>query len=98
MLSGETTADVENGRRLIEQTAIVPARVDARHEDRTDDGKTNLAAVKVTGQHQINFVSPGPNDIVRCMAQAKSKSTIRAARYIRCGTEPGTAVPDCHEA
>src|SRR5262245_41296533 len=73
MLARQPAADVQQGWFLEKGAAIVAAAVATGDEHRTDPGETNLAAMHVPGQHQIDMVALGPADRVRAVAQAQAK-------------------------
>src|SRR4051812_4986995 len=73
LLAGKAPADVQQGRRFVEGAAVVAAAVEARYEQRAEQGEANLPAVVVPGQHQVDAVLPSPADVVRRVAQAQAE-------------------------
>src|SRR5262249_1556977 len=97
-VAAETAADVQDRGRLVEGAAVVTPAVAARHERRTDKRKTNLAAVVVASEHEMNAVLLRPADVVGCVAQAESKGAVRAVGQIWCRLKPGAFMADHYEA
>ena len=57
---GRAAADVQHGRRLVKKAGRVPRSVPTGTNDRTNERKADLAAVRVPGKHQVEPLPAGP--------------------------------------
>ena len=96
-MTAEAAADVQDCRRLVKSSAVVTAAVAARNEYRANHREPNLAAVVVAGEHQIDAVLSRPADIVRRVAEAKPKCSLRAVRQVGPRPKPRAFVADDYQ-
>src|ERR1043165_1953367 len=94
MLSCQSAADVHDGRCLVERSAIILPTVTTRDEDRAQYRQANLSAMHVPCEHQVHVMRACPGDIVRCVAEAKTKNSLRTFRQVRRRREPWAFVAD----
>src|SRR5262245_23043462 len=97
MLPGQAATDVHERGRLEEGAAVVAAAVAAGHEQRADQRQANLAAVYVTGEHQVDVMVARPADVVWRVAEAQAEGALRTGGQVRRRREPRSFVTDDDE-
>src|SRR5438876_10477807 len=97
ILAAQTAIDVKQRRTLVEGAAVIPAAILARHQQRPKDRKAHLAAMNMAGQHEVDALLPGPNDMVWRMAQTQAKGLDGRIGEIRRRLEPRPFMTDGNE-
>ena len=96
-LGGDAARDVHDGGRRVERAGGVAGAGTGGREDRADQRKTDLAAVGVACQEEVDVVCPGPGELVGAVRQrdAQGAAVGRSGRgvvEIGGGWNPGELV------
>src|SRR6185437_10779854 len=97
MIARQSTADVQQCRRLVEDATVITTTIATRHQHGAKQRKAYLPAVDMSRQHQVNARTLRPANIIRRVAEAQAERLTGASTQIRFGMKPWAFVANDHE-